>query len=375
MIRKIYHRKENFISGFHTETGKYFRTGILENGMDTGKEPFMADFPELIDVGIMGHCIYGRRGLCLKAGIGCYQNGPYAGKENMSLDFFQRIADECEGKTYQFALGGAGDPDQHEDFEEILRYSGKKGIIPNYTTSGFGMTEQLAEVSGRYCGAVAVSWYRSPYTWKAAEILTAQNVTTNIHYVLGRDSLGEAVSRLKNRDFPQGIHAVIFLLHKPVGLGKKDQVISVNDPGLEEFFRLIDEESFPFRIGFDSCMVPGILNFSETVDTDSVDTCEGGRFSCYITADGFLLPCSFDNQDQRWAYDLSKGTIHDGWSSTAFENFRDHLRQACPECKKRALCMGGCPVRPEIVLCREENKKRLFCEEQISKGLVESYVR
>ena len=29
----------------------------------------MASFPHLIDVGIMGHCLHGKLGLCAKAGI------------------------------------------------------------------------------------------------------------------------------------------------------------------------------------------------------------------------------------------------------------------------------------------------------------------
>ena len=66
----------NFISMFDTETGAYLRTGILdEEGRDTGVDPFMASFPHLIDVGIMGHCAHGKTGLCFKAGIGCYQSG------------------------------------------------------------------------------------------------------------------------------------------------------------------------------------------------------------------------------------------------------------------------------------------------------------
>lgn len=352
-IKRIYHRGEHFISSFHTGTGSYVRTAVLK-GEREGKDPFQADFPELIDIGIMGHCIHGKKGLCLKAGIGCYQDGLQAKKKNMSLELFQRIADECQGRTFQFALGGAGDPDQHEQFEEILRYSRAKGIVPNFTTSGYGLTEELAKISGKYCGAVAVSWYRSPYTWRAVELLLAEKVTTNIHYVLGRDSIEEAVSRLKHRDFPEGINGVVFLLHKPVGLGRAGQVLSPEDGRLKVFFKLVEEEDFPFRIGFDSCMIPGVVNYTKKLDVNSMDTCEGGRFSCYITSDGNMLPCSFDNQEQRWAYDLSKGTIEEGWNSQAFEDFRRILKEACPGCGIRDLCMGGCPIRPEIVLCKRK---------------------
>lgn len=67
----IYDKKYRFRSAFDTKTGAYVRTGVLdENGRDTGVDPFMASYPHLIDVGIMGHCIHGKTGLCAKAGIG-----------------------------------------------------------------------------------------------------------------------------------------------------------------------------------------------------------------------------------------------------------------------------------------------------------------
>ena len=46
--------KYSFISVFDDESGAYLRTGIIEHGRDTGKDPFMASFPHLIDAGIMG---------------------------------------------------------------------------------------------------------------------------------------------------------------------------------------------------------------------------------------------------------------------------------------------------------------------------------
>lgn len=63
----IYDKKYHFKSAFDTQSGAYIRTGILnEDGRDTGKDPFMASYPHLIDVGIMGHCIHGKSGLCTK---------------------------------------------------------------------------------------------------------------------------------------------------------------------------------------------------------------------------------------------------------------------------------------------------------------------
>lgn len=44
----------HFIEIFNRKTGFYARTGVIENNLDTGKDPFMRNFPQLIDVGIMG---------------------------------------------------------------------------------------------------------------------------------------------------------------------------------------------------------------------------------------------------------------------------------------------------------------------------------
>ena len=118
----------------------------------------------------------------------------------MSLVDFKRIADECEFLVDQFALGGRGDPDCHEHFEEILAYCQEKNIVPNYTTSGFGFTKEKAALSKKYCGAVAVSWYRSEYTLRAIDLLLEAGVKTNIHYVLGKNSIEED---LHSRKMPE----------------------------------------------------------------------------------------------------------------------------------------------------------------------------
>lgn len=329
-------KDKNFISCFNQETGFYFRTGILENGKDTGVDPFMASFPELLDVGIMGHCIHGKTGLCQKAGIGCYQDGLHSNNLNMSIEDFKKIAKQCKGKTFQFALGGCGDPDQHEHFEEILKVCKENGIVPNFTTSGFGMTKALAKLCKQYCGAVAVSWYRSPYTLKAINLLLTEKVKTNIHYVLSKSTFTEALQHLQsdviNSDlakstskddstqsysrnslqFPKGINAVIFLLHKPVGLGTKEDMITRDNKDFLNFLDLVNEREFPYKIGFDSCTVPALINLDK-VDPNCLDTCEGGRWSAYITPDMKLLPCSFDNQEQKWAVDLAQYSIAEAW--------------------------------------------------------------
>lgn len=357
----VHDHKYRFKYAFDTRTGAYVRTGILdENGKDTGVDPFMGSYPHLIDVGIMGHCIHGKTGLCAKAGIGCYQSGMLVEKPNMSVEDFRWIAEQSKGKCNQFALGGRGDPDQHEHFEEILKICRENVLVPNFTTSGYGMTPEIAALCKKYCGAVAVSWYRSEYTLRAIQMLLDAGVKTNIHYVLGNNSIDEAIDRLTRNDFPKGINAVIFLLHKPAGQGTKANVLSVDDPRVAEFFAQVDQ-AHPFKVGMDSCNVPGALRFCKSVMPESLDTCEGGRYSCYIGADMVMVPCSFDQQ-KCYEVQLRPTTIREAWESEAFERFRNRMRGACPDCPKREYCLGGCPLMPEIVFC--DSDKRYVKEEE-----------
>lgn len=353
-MRKRIDKTNHFISVFDEKSGFYVRSGMIKDGKDTGKDPFMAEFPELIDIGIMGHCIHGEKGLCSLSGVQCYQNGRDIHKENMTVENFEKIALQCKGRTFQFALGGRGDPDQHEEFEEILKICRNNNIVPNFTSSGYGFNRKIVELCGMYCGAVAISWYRSNYTNDAVQSLIKAGVRTNIHYVLSDSTIDEAICMLKEKGFPEGINAVVFLLHKPVGLGDSANVLKSEDKRLKIFWELIDKEVFPFKIGFDSCTVPGLVNNVQSLSMNSIDTCEGGRWSAYITSDMKMLPCSFDNQEMKWGVDLEHFTIEQAWNSIPFNMFRRHFLKSCPECQDRDKCMGGCPISPEIVLCSKK---------------------
>lgn len=409
-------KKNKFKSMFDPKTGFYLRTGVLdENGKDTGIDPFQAAYPELLDIGIMQVCKCS--GACT---IDCYQKACDRTGKDMSVENFRKIIEQSKGKLFQCALGGAGDVDTHENFEEILKICCDNNIVPNFTTSGILMDRSKAEICKKYCGAVAVSqhtklksiivWHdkenainknyseeyienfdevtnkylsqgwsltnqilnednivyktlyfeENAYTYKAIKMLLDAKVKTSIHYVLSKESINEAIFRLKNNAFPKGINAVVFLLYKPVGLGKEEKVLNVNDKEVAEFFKLVDEGKFTFKIGFDSCTCPGIVNFSKNTNLDSVDFCEGARFSAYIDANMNMMPCSFANQDPSWHMNLNEYTIQEVWDSPLFDKFRYSLKNSCSSCPNRNSCGGGCPLVNQITLCnrKERNFKR-----------------
>lgn len=350
---KFVDRKNRFTELFNPETGFYVRSGVFDdNGKDTGIDPFMRCFPSLIDIGIMERCVCAH-----KCKVDCYQKACDRTGSNMSLENYKKIMEQCKGKVFQVALGGAGDPDTHENFKEILEMTRDYGIVPNFTTSGITFTKEKAGLCKQHCGAVAVSFHGAEYTDNALDMLISTGVKTNIHYVLSAKTIDDAIDRLKNNGFHNGINAVVFLLYKPIGLGKIENILTANNPKVKEFFEIIDTGKFDFKIGFDSCTCAGIINNTSHVDLQSIDFCEGGRHSMYIDASMNAMPCSFGNQDEKWYVDLDTHTIQEAWDGEVFEKFRYSLRNSCPGCSKRSGCAGGCPICRDIVLCSNQEKE------------------
>ena len=349
-----------FFEVFNHKTGEYVRG---ESSL-TGKDPFMRSFPNLLDIGIMGGCK--SASLCQAGGrkSGCYQGGkPYDVSKNMKFEDFCRLIDEgAENGLQQVALGGAGNPEDHQDFEKIVRYASMKGVVPNYTTSGICLDDEKAEISSRYCGAVAVSWYRQEFTGDAIERFLRFGNSVSIHYVLSKETIDEAIGLLKNHILPYGdgkvfdfervpVKAFLFLLYKPVGLGRKENCLGQEDVDkLKEFFYLASLGNHPFMVGFDSCSVPLVLKYSSNVDSGSLDTCEGGRFSAYVFPDMVMVPCSFD-QSRKFGISLEGKTIEEVWNSDRFSKFRSSLFLSCRSCGMRDGCMGGCPLMRDLVIC------------------------
>lgn len=351
MIKK-FDKVNKFISMFDPKTGFYMRTGVLdENGKDTGVDPFMTTYPELLDIGIMQQCVCAHR-----CNVDCYQKAIERKGNNMSLEDFRSILEQCKGKTFQYALGGAGDVDTHENFEELVKLCREYNIVPNFTTSGILMTKEKAEICKKYCGAIAVSEHFADYTERALDLLLEAGVKTNIHYVLSNKSIDTAIERLKSNSFKKGINAVVFLTYKPVGLGVEENMLRADDPRVAEFFSLIDNGNFHHKIGFDSCAAAGLVNFTKSVNMDSIDFCEGARYSAYIDANMNMMPCSFANQDSSWFVNLREHTIQEAWDSEIFEKFRYSLRNSCAGCSNRNRCAGGCPLVNQITLCDKEER-------------------
>jgi len=345
-----------YISYYEPASGLGARSNVYDlEGNETESEPFMGTLPDLLDIGIMGHCAHGLSGLCAMSGVQCYQEGGYRREPHLAFEDFKSIIDQAKGRIFQVALGGRGDPDMHPDFIKILHYCDHHGITPNFTTSGYGLEDELLPMIKQYCGAVAVSWYRHEITLTTIERLVRYGIKTNIHYVLSNATIDEAIDRLENNGFPQGINRIIFLMHKPVGQGERGEVLQVDDPRVKTFFTLIDRKDLADKTGFDSCGVPGLIRFTHSLHEASIEACEAGRFSAYVSNDFKLIPCSFE-KDPAYAVSLRDHTLLEAWNSLAFDEFRSKHQGECQQCPQHHRC-GACPIVPSISLCPQYQLK------------------
>lgn len=317
---------EKYVIIFDPRTGNEVLFGT--NGYP--EDPFALEYPSMLDIGIMGHCDN-------KCSF-CYQGDKW--EPNMPLERFMMIVDQSKDFVNQCALGGRGDPNQHEDFEKILSYARKNGIVPNYTSSGINLTQEQINISKRYCGAVAISMYKKEHTWKALKDLMDAVVKTNIHYVVTKHNMNDVLDLVNGIDVFDGkvdlerLNAIVFLLFKPQGRGKNlDWSPSMDE--LKIFAEYIKKPKAKFKIGMDSCLINKIADVRELTKLEEAfaDTCEGARMSCYITPDGRLVPCSFGDHD-KYGVDINKTPIKDAWLfSKGFFDFREVLtdkKNCCP---------------------------------------------
>lgn len=341
MLKANRYKSLGYTSFFNPDTGFFAR--IPDKGKNN---PFWSPHgPELMDISITNWCDKG----CAF----CYKSSNKSGK-HMALDDYKRVIDQAaEMKTFQVALGG-GNPNQHPNFIEILEYTASKGIVPNYTTNGRGLRDEILNATRKYCGAVAVSAY-PPYNETAATIkkLISHNIKTNVHFIVDADSIDTAIDWLNQPpEYLTGINAIIFLNYKPSGRKVFEEKLLRNSARLDEFFKLATSSNRKLKVGFDACCVSGV--FARTnANTSMVDACDAGRFSMYVSEDLTVYPCSFQSGLAKGELLDENTTLLDIWTKSQNMNtFRNYFSSdRCGRCNHRSTCMNGCPLFNDLVVC------------------------
>lgn len=324
------------------------RTGFFARVEDDGQaEPFWAEHgPELLDISVTNWC---DRGCSF-----CYRKSDTNGS-HMAIDDFEEILRQAaQMHVFQIALGG-GNPNQHPEFPEMLCMARVRyGIVPNYTTNGRGLSDIVLEATARYCGAVAVSAY-PPYQEANAAVdrLTEKGVTTNIHFILTSKSVDTAIGWLHDPPgFLRKASAIVFLNYKPVGRYADETLLLNRSERLEEFFALATSGEFPFRVGFDTCTITGLARLGKAHKI-SLEGCDAGRFSLFISEKMEVFPCSFMVEAGYSGVSLRKTSLADIWKDhPSFKGIRQkHQKGGCSDCRTQSECLSGCPLFPQMNLC------------------------
>ena len=184
----------------------------------------------------------------------------------------------------------------------------------------------------------------------AGEGLVRAGCITNVHYVLSKINLQEAIYRVKNNIFSQGINAVGFLLYKPVGLASSTYVINYKDPEYLELLRLIASADSCWQYGFDTCQAPALHRVTSGIAAESIEFCEAARFSMYINSKCVAFPCSFGIENNAFSVDLKRHTLQEAWNSKCFADFREKQMSLCSKCTV-GVCRG-CGLDLGINLCK-----------------------
>ena len=331
----------HYTTVFNAKNGFFAR--IEDNGF---AEPFWAPHgPELIDIAITNWC---DRGCNF-----CYRKSSVAGTHMSFINYCDIIDVAKSSNVFQVALGG-GNPNQHPQFVEILEYTHKAGIVPNYTTNGRGLTAEVLTASTKFCGAVAVSAYQ-PYIemQTALEELQAKNIKTNVHFLLGSHSINEAIDWLQHPpQFLQGVNAVIFLSYKPIGRKVYEEKLLSNSSHLSEFYTLATSGNFPFKVGFDACSVSALFGRTD-YNTVQIEAGDAGRFSMFISEDMKVYPCSFHKDIIDGDTISDSGDFLEIWrNSENFNKVRTFFKSDyCGDCEHKKFCFNGCPLFDDIRIC------------------------
>jgi len=325
-------RSEGYNFDFDKRTGFFARWGntLGEDG-DLKK-----GLPEIADIEISTIC----------SGVGkacafCYKSNTPKG-EYMNFSTFKKVFAKLPPTVTQIAFG-IGDIEANPDMWKIFDYCRAKGVIPNVTVNGAGITDEIAKKLATKCGAVAVSLYNKELTYNTVKKLTDLGLEqTNIHFFLAEETfeLGmEVLSDIITDKRLKKMKAIVFLSLKKKGRAKKGFTALSG-----EKFKVLSEYALEnnIPIGFDSC---SSWKFLKSIEGNpdykrieqSVEPCESSIYSAYINVKGEYFPCSFMEGEGDWKEGIDvlkiEDFLKDIWFSKKTMKFKNEVIN-CRECKK-----------------------------------------
>ncbi len=337
-IKKV--KSSHYNYHFDKVTGFFARWGQTRD-----QDPLFAPAPEILDLEISS-------GKCSQNCTFCYkENGGTSESKNMTLGTFKKLFDIMPKTLTQIAFG-ITDVKANPDFFNMMEYARDHGVIPNYTTSGADVDDEVAQKTKSLCGAVSISIHNKEAAFNAIKAFTDAGMTqVNVHWVLMEENYEDTfkiIDELTSDPRTKKMNAFVILAYKAKGRNK-DKFHSIKN--IEKYKELIQYcEEKRISYGFDSCSAPIFFKSVEGTDrykqmSEYGEACESTLFSAYINVDGKFFPCSFneegDGLDVLHCADFTK----DIWNHVETKQFRDkllHTTSSCINCPSQKFCRT-CP--------------------------------
>lgn len=318
--------------------------------------------PETIDISITDWCDFG----CSY----CYQDST-AKQKHADKNLVTQVIKNFDIAPYQIAIGG-GEPCAHPDLPEILYSARELGVVPNYTTAGHILRDDVIEATNKACGGVSmtyhswrgIDWFREHYS-KLRQRLTTK---VNVHLIADKH-VGENLTHLTNLQDKVGPLSIILLAYYPnVGRGNLHGVMPkrVYMELLPQAIKYATARGV--TLAFSEGLLPYFLSRPNLLETKYATPSEG-RFSCYVDPRGYMSRSSFDppakintitdsNTDLlaqiKWSHgDGTKSAWQNGlqlcWNKISEYIASEPRGIACEHCEVSQQCVV--PTRHHMLVC------------------------
>ena len=195
----------------------FFNHKTVRMRLDQEKPITAPQHPEIEDVAINSKC-YANCSYCYTSAL----------KTGSNFENIVHKAEQVWGslpleeRPFQIAIGGAGESTIHPNWVEFVKKVRELGILPNYTTNGMHLSDEILEATEKYCGGVAVSYHphiKSTFD-KAIEKLSKINTVLNMHIIIGDSKSLEDLKEIYSK-YSKVIEYFVVLPYQAAGRAKE----------------------------------------------------------------------------------------------------------------------------------------------------------
>jgi len=272
-------------------------------------------------------------------------------------EIFTLIDELAKMKVFQLAIGG-GEPFLREDIYKIIEYCHIKGVVPNITTNGTLINEDIARRIKDRVGGVSVSL--NGYSSRTnigrdkrffhevihgIKLLLDGGVPTGVNFLVTNESLNY-INKTFSFFKKLGVKWINVIRPKPGLMNKHLNQYLLSREDLKSLKKVLDCWSHLIRINVDTAFTCLMYDVPvKRLKEKAVYGCVSGIRFCTIDCNGDIYPCSFFKDEKYKAGNVLKDDFQHLWLHSAiFRKFREmgiKLKGKCGDCNIKNYC-GGC---------------------------------